>query len=465
MDLLNEYFFSDNINLQKYALVILRQYFSRIDNYDEIVNSMSNYLIKRLITFLVNNNDLYLMFEACWVLINVAYVNKGGEMIAEDEDNLNNILKFIIRAKEDEDILHNALWLLKNLNSSSKKAKQFFFDNYILDFFEIIYDSYPTSDIIIDDIIILLNNLNRLFKGEGKEFFKFIPILTNIITTSLNITLKYKALNSLFLLSNRGCNVKEFIDELIAKNAHLIVIEMYTKITQLTNDIDMMENIQMICVKFIGNMLFGDDVQVQILINANVIDFLKLVLKENNVVLLKNAVWCVANIAFGPVGQIATLLKAGIIETIIQIGINSFDGITNHQYNDMKEENYLKDLLRETCFSLANVIVNSSFQMITSFINIQNCASIYLICFGLELFSDNENLTLQILEAIKKIVKTEDSNDISMSDTSYISILTNNCDIKSKLDRLQTNSNEKIANAAEETYEFIFDENQTDIVI
>ena len=227
----------------------------------------------------------------------------------------------------------------------------------------------------------------------------------------------------------------------------------------------MMENIQMICVKFIGNMLFGDDVQVQILINANVIDFLKLVLKENNVVLLKNAVWCVANIAFGPVGQIATLLKAGIIETIIQIGINSFDGITNHQYNDMKEENYLKDLLRETCFSLANVIVNSSFQMITSFINIQNCASIYLICFGLELFSDNENLTLQILEAIKKIVKTEDSNDISMSDTSYISILTNNCDIKSKLDRLQTNSNEKIANAAEETYEFIFDENQTDIVI
>ena len=114
---------------------------------------MSNYLIKRLITFLVNNNDLYLMFEACWVLINVAYVNKGGEMIAEDEDNLNNILKFIIRAKEDEDILHNALWLLKNLNSSSKKAKQFFFDNYILDFFEIIYDSYPTSDIIIDDIL------------------------------------------------------------------------------------------------------------------------------------------------------------------------------------------------------------------------------------------------------------------------------------------------------------------------
>ena len=351
------------------------------------------------------------------------------------------------------------------MNSSSKKAKQFFFDNYILDFFEIIYDSYPTSDIIIDDIIILLNNLNHLFKGEGKEFFKFIPILTNIITTSLNITLKYKALNSLFLLSNRGCNVKEFIDELIAKNVHLIVIEMYTKITQLTNDIDMMENIQMICVKFIGNMLFGDDVQVQILINANVIDFLKLVLKENNVVLLKNAAWCVANIAFGPVGQIATLLKAGIIETIIQIGINSFDGITNHQYNDMKEENYLKDLLRETCFSLANVIVNSSFQMITSFINIQNCASIYLICFGLELFSDNENLTLQILEAIKKIVKTEDSNDISMSDTSYISILTNNCDIKSKLDRLQTNSNEKIANAAEETYEFIFDENQTDIVI
>ena len=52
-----------------------------------------------------------------------------------------------------------------------------------------------------------------------------------------------------------------------------------------------------------------------------------------------------------------------------------------------------------------------------------------------------------------------------MSDTSYMSILTNNCDIKSKLDRLQTNSNETIANAAEETYEFIFDENQTDIVI
>ena len=426
---------------------------------------MSNIIIKRLITFLVQN-DIYMMFETCWILINVSYVNKGEEMIVEDEDNLKNILKFIIKAKEDEEMLHHALWLLKNLNCGNDlKAKKFFIDNYIIDFIEIIYDSYHSNDIIVDDMINFLFNFKNAISINGKEFYKCIPILSNIITTSLNVTLRYQALRALLNIINKNCHQKEFIDELIAKNIHLIVIEMYTKIAQLTSDIDIKDNFKIMCIKVIGNMIFGDDVQTQILINANVFDFVNLVLTENNIILLKNGMWCLSNLGLGTIGQVATLLKSNVMERIIQIGINTYDRITNHQYNDMLEEDYLKDLYRETCFSIINVTINSSFQMISSFINIQNCASIYLICFGLELFSDHEELILQILVAIRKIVEMEDSIDISMSDSSYISILTNNCDIKSKLDRLQTNSNEKIADSAEEIYQFIFVEKQTDIII
>ena len=88
-----------------------------------------------------------------------------------------------------------------------------------------------------------------------------------------------------------------------------------------------------------------------------------------------------------------------------------------------------------------------------------------MICFGLELFSDNQEVIVQILDAIKKLIAIEDQIDYSLNDSSYTSIIINNCDIKSKLDLLQRNQNEKIADYADELYDYIFKDNQNDINI
>ena len=113
--MLKDYVFSENLTLQKYAVLIIRKYISSSNQessiaLDNLGNNINEDFLSKLCSFLSNNNiDKCFEFEVCWILINIAFNNNGEEKIVHNEKNLKNILNFLVFVKNDKILLYHAL--------------------------------------------------------------------------------------------------------------------------------------------------------------------------------------------------------------------------------------------------------------------------------------------------------------------------------------------------------------------
>ena len=131
--------------------------------------------------------------------------------------------------------------------------------------------------------------------------------------------------------------------------------------------------------------------------------------------------------------------------------------IVNRRYESDKDRLLLLDVFKEIIFMSSLTIFGTLFDMLLPFLNYKNCSVISFLCLGLELFSDNEQLILDSLKALHKVMAVEHASDVSMNDVSYINILINS-NIKEKLEKLQLSPNEKIADKSSEFYDELFEE-------
>lgn len=459
--MLKDYVFSENLTLQKYAVLIIRKYISSSNQessiaLDNLGNNINEDFLSKLCSFLSNNNiDKCFEFEVCWILINIAFNNNGEEKIVHNEKNLKNILNFLVFVKNDKILLYHALWLIKNLTATFVFPKQFFIENSIFDIFEIIFDIYKFDEEIVEFLSACICNLCKYtsFPEYNEQYKKAIPIIGTVIT----ITTKFYYFNiGLYVLFKFSLNEK-LIDCLIANQIHTKIFDLYPKLDKFWSSPMEQEQLSLFCVKIIGNLLYGDYVQVQILINAGVVQFLNKLLEESNLKILKNTIWGICNIASGAFGQISFLFKEKTVFYVIQIGIDIYEMIVNRRYESEKDRLLLLDVFKEIIFMSSLTIFGTLFDMLLPFLNYKNCSVISFLCLGLELFSDNEQLILDSLKALHKVMAVEHASDLSMNDVSYINILINS-NIKEKLEKLQLSPNEKIADKSSEFYDELFEE-------
>ena len=66
------------------------------------------------------------------------------------------------------------------------------------------------------------------------------------------------------------------------------------------------KNVKMVtpALRAIGNVLSGDDVQTQLCLDNNVLFYLEQLISSTNYQIVKEALWCISNIAAGSESQI-----------------------------------------------------------------------------------------------------------------------------------------------------------------
>lgn len=57
-------------------------------------------------------------------------------------------------------------------------------------------------------------------------------------------------------------------------------------------------------LRVVGNILAGDDVQTQMCLDCNVLFYLEQLLSVDNILIVKEALWCISNITAGNEKQI-----------------------------------------------------------------------------------------------------------------------------------------------------------------
>ena len=121
-------------------------------------------------------------------------------------------------------------------------------------------------------------------------------------------------------------------------------------------DIDVL-NIQLSCLRIIGNIASGNANQTQLLIDLNVLDYLKKTILNKTKTIRKETAWIISNIAAGTQKQIETLIKENFLPILEQLienddyeirreciwGVCNFTSVENPEYmKKILEQNILK---------------------------------------------------------------------------------------------------------------------------
>jgi len=445
INLLKNYFYSDNINLNKYALYIFRKYLSNDENnLQNFFDNFPNEIFNKIFSYVSYINHKDICFETSWILINISYYNSD---FFDNKNILNELLIFLKNFKSNDIILINILEIIRNISNDLKL--EFLIEKGIFQIFYEIFDNFRLNDKITNNILTCIYNMCKIefynkFSNEYLNLFEILKFFLNI-NNSFNI-LRY----CLYVLFNLSKNSSQMIDEMIKNQIPQRLMNLY----------NYLENekifLRLFIIKIFGNFLADNDVTIKILIEMNVIDFLNECLKTTDLILLKNIIFCFSNIALGTFGLINEIFNKNSIYLILQLGIWIFEEIKKKNYNNIDYKNFI-DVFREICYVIANCINGSISSKLNNMLNYKNNIAIYFLINSLEILKENENFIYCVLTAINKLTVIE-KIDNSDSNESYL-IEMENFGLKEKLEILTLSNNINISNNAEIIYDNIFNNN------
>lgn len=164
------------------------------------------------------------------------------------------------------------------------------------------------------------------------------------------------------------------------------------------------------CVKILGNMLSGNDVITQRIINKGALDLFKHLLETDDEDLLYEVVWGASNIAAGTCSQIEKIHQNGIVYKVIDI-LQNYIELMPDAHRDIKYR-----IAKECYYFLANIITGCLEIVLSDLLCSPRFDVINLLFEGLNKFPRESDLLAQILKAIRRYLSSEeDMSDFTLN--------------------------------------------------
>lgn len=169
-------------------------------------------------------------------------------------------------------------------------------------------DEFGSSEGVKEKTIWVICNLCR---GRVYEFSNyFIDIIPPLVKYLKNATVEKEVTQSLYIVfkltSTKTLVLEKFIN-----------LNVFKRICEVMSSYDY--SIKFYCVRIIANMVSGNDIQTQLMINAGVIELYRQLIEEEDVKILKEVLWGISNICAGTVSQMQRILEQGIMDKIFEI--------------------------------------------------------------------------------------------------------------------------------------------------
>ena len=390
--------FGLNLNDKKLALFLLRNFIIlQIKELPYEKRKLSNNdedLFKGLCNLLFDK-DFQVKYEVSWCLINIPLFPKVIENKLYSEENLNNILNFILNC--DEQFYCIVIYILRNY-SNNDSNKIFFIHNGALKKAIDIISNDMNNEFLIKHSIKFFRNIIKVlnkYPNEIDNLISLIPLLQKIIKNCINHPLKNEndyisLLESLEEFSKY--NYKKINNLIMNDNFSKTIIDFFKQL----ND----NEIKLKTFYIILNMLSYDESFTELLLDEGLCQLIKQLLYEfkfNNLKFLANIILAISNIASGTISQIELLNIEEIFEDIIEIGKFYIENYNSNNH-------YFKIVIRECIYSLCNAINGGTDGIKQSIIIFQDCFIINILFFGLKEFNfkkENLNLLRSIILTLK----------------------------------------------------------------